>query len=278
MVELSEQADAVIGALLRADRAWQTPAELAGALGADLEDTTDCLAGLDADGWLVAWDAGDPDGPSVTLSARAAARLDARLVEHGPDEVPRWATRDQAEPPPARAIGVFRNVLAAALELVVDPQSSPEAAAEAAEAVEAAGAQPERNPVDPAPAAAPRPPRSPRWPRPTVLLGTGTTPWPGPARAEGARCPVCCGRPLAASAYCLGCDRWGLDHRLAEVAAAAAPAQPELPDARSADDPQGQTRRKAEARARRSKRSKRLAAEQAARRRRKPPGRRGVGG
>ena len=53
-----------------------------------------------------------------------------------------------------------------------------------------------------------------RMPEPSVLL-TGCRAWPV-AREDGA-CPVCKGRKLRASTYCLVCDRWGLDWLLARV-------------------------------------------------------------
>ena len=255
MVELSEASRAVIRALLEAPLAWQTPAELARSLGGDLEETTDCVATLDAEGWLVAWDGCDGPGPAVTLSAEAASRLDARLVERGPDEMPRWATRDQDDPPARRALGVFRGERAASLEMVVDPRMPPDAAMEAAE--DAAGRL-----ADPDPAHARTAARVARMPRPTLLLGTGLSPWPGPdaARASGGSCPVCGDRPLKPTMYCLSCDRWGLDHRIEDEAIVE---RPPIPDLREPAD--AKARREAEARARKAKRLRRQAASEAGR-------------
>ena len=263
MVELTEAHRAVLRAILAAPVAWRTPAELALSLGADLEETTDHLATLDVGGWLVAWEDGGSAGPAVTLSPAGAARLDARLVEHGPDETPRWATRDQGDPPMHRALGVFRNDRAAALELVIDPRVSPDREMEAAEEAEGRLAAPDR----------PRwAPRSGRMPRPTLLLGTGTSPWPGPVRipSEGRTCPVCGDRPLGPTIYCLLCDRWGLDHRVEDDVI---PDPPEIPEFREPVTAPG--RRKIEARARKAKRRRRMAAIEVSRKQQKPRGHRG---
>jgi hypothetical protein len=53
------------------------------------------------------------------------------------------------------------------------------------------------------------------FPRPTVLLGSGLTPWPGPLAAKGRICPGCRSGPISERAYCLVCDRWGFDYMLA---------------------------------------------------------------
>ncbi len=53
------------------------------------------------------------------------------------------------------------------------------------------------------------------FPRPAILLGSALTPWPGPLAAKGRICPGCRSKPISERAYCLVCDRWGLDHLLA---------------------------------------------------------------
>ena len=126
----------------------------------DLEETTDLLAALDADGWLSAWER--PSRVVVTLSVGAASRLGVRLVESGRDEVPRWARPGEPEPPSPRASGVFRDERAARLELVVDPSPRPEEAAERAE--EATAGRRSRGP----PARVPS-----KFPVPTLLVGLG---------------------------------------------------------------------------------------------------------
>jgi len=52
-------------------------------------------------------------------------------------------------------------------------------------------------------------------PRPSVVLA-GVQPWP-PIQGPGKACPVCSGRVLWPSVYCLWCDRWGLDHVLRDL-------------------------------------------------------------
>ncbi len=207
MVDLTEMCGRVVEALVAAPVAWQSAAELARATGLDVEETTDLLAALDANGWLAAWER--QADVVVTLSVVAASRLGVRLVEFGPNEVPRWARPGDPEPPPPKAAGVFRGERASALGLVVDPAIAVELAAERAE--EAAL----RRAHAPGPRGAPA---VDRLPKPTGLLGTGLTPWPGPAQARrAAACPSCRSGPLAASSYCLYCDRWGLDHLLLDI-------------------------------------------------------------
>jgi hypothetical protein len=208
MLELSEEGKRVIEALIGAPLAWQSPAELASATGLDIETTTDLLASLDADGWLSPWEL--ESDVVVTLSVGAAARLGVRLVESGRDEASRWARAGDPEPPIPRASGVFRDERAASLERVVDPLGSPE---EALERAEEAG---ERS-------GAPQGPRGRAFieglPAPTLLVGIGLTPWPGPGDGRKASCRSCGSRRLKPSMYCLYCDRWGLDHLLLDAPA-----------------------------------------------------------
>ena len=240
MLELSESGVRMVQALVKAPVAWQSPVELAKSMGLGVEEATDLLAGLDADGWLSAWER-ELD-VVVTLSARGASRLGVRLVESGRDEVPRWAGQGEPEPPRARASGVFRSERAAGLELVVDPSTTVEEAAERAEEALLRWAIPsdprERAFVE-------------SLPGPTLLLGSGLTPWPGPGRSMSASCPSCGSRRLKPSMYCLYCDRWGLDHLLREEPAR----RPRAP--RGPRDEAG--RRAAEREARKAKRKLRRA-------------------
>ena len=101
-------------------------------LGRDVEETTDLLADLDAEGWLSAWERGDD--VVVTLSTVGASWLGVRLVEFGPNETPRWAGSGEPEPPRPRASRVFRGERAASLASVVDPSASASEVLERAEA------------------------------------------------------------------------------------------------------------------------------------------------
>src|SRR4051794_39418630 len=101
MVEMPDEWRPVLNALLAAPIAWQSPEEIAVALGADVEATADLLSLMDVAGWLSVWD-GDA-GPVVTLTALAAERLRVVLVEVGPDETPRWASAGDPPPPRPRA-------------------------------------------------------------------------------------------------------------------------------------------------------------------------------
>src|SRR5437868_4537458 len=97
MVELPEAWKAIVNTLLKATVAWQTPAEVAEALGRDVEETTDLLCLMDEAGWINVWEA-EP-GPLILLSALAAERLHVHLVEVGPNETPRWARAGDPLPP-----------------------------------------------------------------------------------------------------------------------------------------------------------------------------------
>ncbi len=208
MVELSEADRRLIDALIGAPLAWQAPEDLARSLDWGLEETLDVLADLDAGGWLEAW--ARDSGLVVTLSVAAASAMAVRLIEVGADEVPRWARRDDPEPPAPRASGVFRSDRAATLELVIDARASVELEAERHD-----GHAP------PSPQAPGRPVAIPAelLPRPTRLIGTDLVPWPGPGDGRKASCPACLSKRLDPSAYCLYCDRWGLDHLIRGEAA-----------------------------------------------------------
>ncbi len=191
----------VINAVLDAPVAWRAPGEIASAIGRDSEETGDMLCELDLAGWLAIWHA-EP-GPLVTLSALAAGRLGARLVEVGPGQVPRWARAGEPDPPAPRAGHVCKAARGAALEFVHDPTPPPDVAAERGERAEARALAASGSPSFRH--------RPGDLPAPTVLIGLGLTPWPGPRRSDELACPACGGRALVPHAYCLYCDRWGLD-------------------------------------------------------------------
>src|SRR5690606_3528885 len=79
---------------------------------------------------------------------------------------------------------------------LIDPAPAPDLVAERAE--EAADAFEEM-------------PEGPVLPFPTLLFGTNLTPWPGPDLDVSQTCPACGAGQLPKHAYCLCCDRWGLD-------------------------------------------------------------------
>ena len=191
---------AILNALVSAPLAWQTPAQLSTKLSLDIDTISDALAVLDEADWLEPWEMGD--ALFVTLTPRAASNLGVRLVLIGRSDAMRWASAADLEPEPPRALGRSAGANAM-LELVADPDPGPEAAAEAAEL--AAGiAERSSDSADPALFLA----------RPTILLGLGLTPWPGPREQSEGCCPACRSQPIRESAYCLICDRWGLDHLL----------------------------------------------------------------
>jgi hypothetical protein len=191
----------VVTAILKAPVAWLTPSDVAGATGLDMEATSEALTTLDLDGWLDVWEP-DDSGPAVTLSTLAASTLHARLVEVGPDETPRWALAGESDPPRRKAVRVLRSERAASLESLVDPTDPPDVLVERREEL------------------ARRLPKVPfeGKPRPTLLVGTGLVPWPGPGDGRKASCPACRSKPLQPTMYCLYCDRWGLDPSIREAA------------------------------------------------------------
>lgn len=184
----------VLGKLVEAKLAWQRPSELAKLLSWSVEETTDLLADLDVAGWLEVWE--QEGEPSVTLSALAAERLGVRLVECGPDQTPRWWPIGEPEPPQPRARHVCVSERSASFEFLIDPGPRPDELA----------AMLDLSATDEG---------EPRWPRPNLIIGEHLSPWPGPREPEQDKCPACHGRRLPSNAYCLRCDRWGLDGRLA---------------------------------------------------------------
>lgn len=241
----------ILDALVGGPAAWQSPAELAAALGEDESRTTDLLAELDVAGWLAVWEF--DDSLVVTLSALGAGRLGVRLIETAEDRAPRWARADEPEPGRPRARHVCTHQRAADLAFVVDPRPTPDQSAERAEVAARIAADPEDD----------------RLPRPTLLLGQGLSPWPGPGRDHSAPCPVCRSNPLRPHEYCLCCDGWGLDGKVYTACPAGAPrpAARKRPDSpKPADGRDDRARRK-------SRRRRRLEAKAAADRRKSRPGR-----
>ena len=201
MFDLPEAWLTILNTLIESPVAWRTPAELAEALGGGVEETTDLLCALDVAGWVDVWDR-DPV-PFVTLSALSAERLRVHLVEVGADEVPRWSRSGDPPPPVPRAKHVCASGHSASLAFVADPYPSPDLAAERAEEADALASG---LPEDLA-----RSVKVGDLPLPTLLIGHGYTPWPGPGRDPRDRCPVCGDSDLEFHAYCLSCDRWGMD-------------------------------------------------------------------
>jgi hypothetical protein len=195
----------LLDAIVAGPIGWQTPQQLATRLGLELNQTADLIADLNAQQWLDPWET--EQELYVTLSPRAAERLNVRLVQVGRSEVMRWRSWDDPELPQPRSLTRSAG-RADALELIADPSPGPEAEAMAAERAERLVAI-EEDPADS------------KWfetlPRPTILLGLGLTPWPGPRRSPEKSCPGCGSDPISETSYCLVCDRWGLDHLLARA-------------------------------------------------------------
>ena len=204
MYELNDLCHRLLQAIVSAPLAWQTPAKLATLLGLDVGAASDALADLEVSGWIDPWEMGDT--LYVTLSPGGADRLRVRLVMIGRSDAMRWASIDDPEPLPPRASG--RHVGLSALDFVADPAPGPDMALDAAE--RATRISSEKKAAGNA-----------AWidllPRPSRLLGSGLTPWPGPRRDPAHVCLGCGSLPLSESSYCLVCDRWGLDHCLAAI-------------------------------------------------------------
>jgi hypothetical protein len=206
MFEIPEDWSVVLDALIQAPVAWQSPEEVAIAIGLGVDETTDILCALDLAGWVVVWDS--TEGPYITLSPLGAERLAVRLVEVGPAGTLRWAPLGDPSPPEPRSKNVCVTDRAAYFEFVTDPTESP---ADAISRFESLPARPGTARKGAAGLARPD-----DLPRPTQLVGVGLTPWPGPVHnaEELATCPVCGSRKLLPQMYCLYCDRWGLDRLL----------------------------------------------------------------
>lgn len=213
MIDLSDRCHCVLRAIITAPIAWQAPAQIAARLGGNREATLDALAELDAAGWIEPWELeGDL---YVILTPRAAEYLAVRLVPGGRSETLRWASIDDPEPCP-RAPGRGQGDVDA-LDLIPDTAPGPEAEAEAAERAERIARRPFPS--------GERPDLS-TLPRPSILLGSGLTPWPGPRTPHDHKsCPGCGSKPISEKAYCLVCDRWGLDHLLTASRGQAPPAR-----------------------------------------------------
>jgi hypothetical protein len=242
MFELSVESHQVLLAILRGPVFWQTLAEVAIRAGLDLEATTDLLAALDADGWVEVRERAE--GLVVALSPLGAERLGVRVIEQGAGETPRWADASQRDPLPPRAKNVCANHRSADLDFVLDPRPSPDIEAELAERSNFAldtpvparedrsqplGRGSLRKRIDPN--------DDSTWPRPILLIGQGLTPWPGPCRDNApARCPACGSKRLKLHAYCLCCDRWGLE-RLLPIVFPALRASPGYPTGSRSNTP-----------------------------------------
>jgi hypothetical protein len=222
MNDLSEPCRRVLTALIAAPVAWLTPSHLAARAGGNRDATYDALAELDSAGWLDPWEI---DGDVyVTLSTFAAERLAVRLVPGGKSDTMRWVPISDPEPCP-RVLGRSQGV---EFDLIVDSRPGPDMEAEVAERAERLA----RRPAETAPDSAPGEKKA-TLPHPSILLGSGLTPWPGPGQSRGPVCPGCKSEPISEKAYCLVCDRWGLDALLA-ARADVAPVRRATPNSRPA--------------------------------------------
>lgn len=204
----------ILETLIAGPAAWQSPEQIASAIGRDPKTIGDTLALMDAAGWLEVWECPEPVEIRVTLTSWAASRLGVRLAEFGQDLGLRWIEIGQPEPAPRRARGVVVAGALEELDLVLD--SLPEPDAFSAELDD----EPSRN------AQTPQLPTAKYGP--TLLIGDRLTPWPGPdsTREKAGVCPACQGRQLSPRAYCLRCDRWGLDSTRSNRQPARRPARP----------------------------------------------------
>ena len=205
MVDILEEWKSILNALIAAPVAWQSPTEIAAALGRGVEETTDLLSVMDEANWVSVWDV-EP-GPLITLSTLAAHRLKVVLVEVGPEETPRWMRNGRSAPGPPKAIDVSVTEHHARQVHVVDPEPSAEHATGDFERRAASAADLRPSTVSLI--------QVEDLPPPILLLGQGLSPWPGPGDLTRVEvCPACAGRRLLPHVYCLVCDRWGLDEFL----------------------------------------------------------------
>jgi hypothetical protein len=192
----------IIEAIAEGPSAWMTPKALASTLGVDEDEMLDEVASMDVSGLLELWE--HAEGLVLTLSALSADRFGFRLTEHGPFCQLRWARIGEPEPTPPPARHVVRGSSSASFAFLIDPRPGPEAQAEVS-------LQAERYRASQLTEAASRNVDRAEPPRPTILIGTGLIPWPGPFSTDSGRCPACDSRLLPPNAYCLYCDRWGMD-------------------------------------------------------------------
>ena len=207
--------DRILRAIAEGPTACVTPEALAPSIGLDLDRTLDEVASMDIEGLLDLWER--PEGIVVTLSTLSAVQLGLHLIELGPNLALRWARDGDPDPAPPRSSHVVRDPGSASFAFLIDPSPGPEEMAES-------GRQAERYHRSPARAKAIcRSEERAAPPRPSRLIGTGLVPWPGPSAGAEGPCPACGSVPLPPNAYCLCCDRWGLD--------GAVPAPPRTPTA-----------------------------------------------
>ena len=119
---LSEFGAVILDAVVKHDLAVIEVERLDAAVGM-FGGLLDELAELESSGWLATWEEW-PGGIAATLTPRAAAFLDVRLIEVGKDEEPRWAMAGQPDPPLPRAGRWYMSRTLATLE-VEDPSPAP---------------------------------------------------------------------------------------------------------------------------------------------------------
>jgi hypothetical protein len=203
-----------------------TPAELlhelaAGKAARTLEDLALCfdttsqalaapLASLVAAGEVEHWPE-CPDGPSVVLSARTAARLGLAIGVESGAYVPAGCRAADLE----RSNQVWQVEPDCGFNALVDPKAfTPDRLAMAAERYAGIRARVE---TEAAANSEPTPERPSEWQVWWLILGIGVA-WPAQP-APGQPCPGCGGRPLRGCSYCCLCHRSSWDNRLQSVSA-----------------------------------------------------------
>jgi hypothetical protein len=206
MAQIPQTWKCILDVLIAAPIAWQTPREIAAALACEVETTSDLLCEMDLEGWIAVWDG--ENEPRITLTPLAAERLGVSIVEFGAQLSPRWARAGDPVPAETRPTHIHSLEQHARPDQMLDPYDSPDLAAENSERLERRAASLRKRPA--------RLSHIDDLPCPIHLLGSGLTPWPGPAELQTRSCcPACGDRPLAPHVYCLCCNRWGLDDLLA---------------------------------------------------------------
>ncbi|MEW4567445.1 hypothetical protein AB1L88_06215 [Tautonia sp. JC769] len=199
---ISKRRARILDAMVDAPLAWSFPDDLAQATGLDGEALIDELADMDVEGLIDVWER--PEGLAVTLSVLAADRFGYHLIESGPYATPRWARAEEPGPGPPRATQVLRSASTSLFSGMIDPHPGPELAAELNE-------QADRYRANGRFGTFRRGAGRGEPPRPTLLLGTNLNAWSEARGGDSPTCPACHSRPLPAFAYCLCCDRWGLE-------------------------------------------------------------------
>ncbi|WP_422927022.1 hypothetical protein [Singulisphaera sp. PoT] len=199
---------------------------LAGCLPLSWDALDDLLAGAEAEGLIDVWDEA-PGQLAIVLTPLAAERLGVEIVEAEDGE--RWLPIG-APPPPRLKVWPGREISETGMQddpelpSFFETEADPEAHEPYLELIAYESAERIASELEPP---KPEPAYGGPWryfdsslgsvPWPRIILGLAMQ-WPV-VRAEGEPCPCCRGRKLELVAFCLVCERSGVDRFLPKVLA-----------------------------------------------------------